>query len=376
MVGEGLQQLEVGAVEGHARSLELMCPVHHLGRKTALDAWTADPDTGAMGIAVPFPDTQPPGYAWFDDEPVFDPDRHLQLEAPAEIVMLADLGYTDAEIATKATPVAASTPFRMLSDEGAAIMLELARRLRNFATPAGDRIETMTRGGCYRSRWLRDLCTSPEVTAHLEAIYGIAIAPHAMPLHLGHLNYEPTRIEVAIDKWHHDTLPLDFVMTVTDPALVAGGRFEYFVGTKHEAAELAAAGETPPPERTVAPDFPGPGYAIALHGDMVVHRAGPVTELTERISMVNGYVALDTSRDEQSRSADLIAIDDPDALYTEWAKFAAWRSHDRLGHLLDELTFESDPQLVAARLETAIADVARAADEMRAGVRSMDHYGG
>ena len=329
-----------------------------------------------MGIAVPFPDTQPPGYEWLDDEPLFDPERHLQLESPAEIVLLADLGYDAAEIATKATPVAASSPFRVLSAEGAEVMLDVARRLKAFSAPAGDRIESMTRGGCYRSRWLRDLCISQDVTRHLEAIYGIAIAPHAMPLHLGHLNYEPSRIDTAIDKWHHDTLPLDFVLTVTDPADVPGGRFEYFLGTKHEAAELAAAGETPPPERTVAPDFPGPGYAIALHGDMVVHRAGPLTELAERISMVNGYVALDTSRDEQSRSADLIVVDDPNALYTEWAKFAAWRSHERLGSLLDELAFDPDPETVAARLDAAVAEVTRAAAEMRAGARELDHYGG
>ncbi|MEM9204223.1 MAG: hypothetical protein AAGC53_21495 [Actinomycetota bacterium] len=329
-----------------------------------------------MGIAVPFPDTQPPGYDWFDDEPVFDPERHLQLEDPTDIVMLADLGYSDAEIATKATPVAASTPFRMLTDEGAAIMLDIARRLRAFAAPAGDRIEAVVRGGCYRSRWLRDLCVSEDVTAHLEKIYGVAIAPHAMPLHLGHMNYEPKRIDTSIDKWHHDTLPLDFVMTVTDPAQVAGGRFEYFVGTKQEAAELAADGKTPPPERTVEPDFPGPGYAIALHGDMVVHRAGPLSDLTERISMVNGYVALDTSRDEQSRSADLIVVDDPNALYTEWAKFAAWRSHERLGSLLDSLDFDPDPEAVASELEAAIAEVAQAVTEMRAGARTISHYGG
>jgi len=330
-----------------------------------------------MGIAVPFPETQPPGYAWLEDEPVFDPGRHLQLEAPAEILFLADLGYDEAEIATKATPVAASSPFRMLSDEGAAIMLDRARRLRAFSTPAGDRIESVTRGGCYRSRWLRDLCTSQEVTAHLEAIYGIRIAPHAMPLHLGHLNYEPSRIDTAIDKWHHDTLPLDFVMTVTDPADVAGGRFEYFLGTRQEAAALAAAGETPPPERTVTPEFGGAGWAIALHGDMVVHRAGPLSELTERISMVNGYVSLDTSRDQQSRSADLIVVDDPHALYAEWAKFAAWRSHERLGALLADLDFDADPEAVADRLESAIADAAQAVAEMRAGAPlQIDHYGG
>ena len=44
-----------------------------------------------MGIAVPYPNTQPPGYEWFADEPVFDPARHLQLEAPADIVLLAEM---------------------------------------------------------------------------------------------------------------------------------------------------------------------------------------------------------------------------------------------------------------------------------------------
>ena len=101
---------------------------------------------------------------WFDDEPAFDPERHLRLEEPEEVVMLADLGYDQAEIATKATPVAASSPFRILSDEGATVMLDVARRLRSFARPAGNRIERMSRGGCYRSRWLRDLCTSPDVS--------------------------------------------------------------------------------------------------------------------------------------------------------------------------------------------------------------------
>ncbi len=36
--------------------------------------------------AVPFPDSLPPGYEWFPDEPAFDPDRHLQLEDPDDIV--------------------------------------------------------------------------------------------------------------------------------------------------------------------------------------------------------------------------------------------------------------------------------------------------
>jgi hypothetical protein len=211
--------------------------------------------------------------------------------------------------------------------------------------------------------------------AHLEEIYGTSIAPHPMALHLGHLNFEPTKIETSIDKWHHDTLPLDFVMMVTDPNLVDGGRFEYFHGTKHEAAELAAKGETPPESRTVAPEFPGAGYAVALHGDMVVHRAGPLHNLDERISLVNGYVALDTSLDVQGRSADLIAIDDHQVLFTEWAKMAAWRSHDRLGSLLENLEFATDRSDVIDALEHAIADVHDAISDMDSGKASADHYG-
>ena len=329
-----------------------------------------------MGIAVPFPTTQPAGYQWLDDEPSFDPDTHLQLEAPSKIVMLSELGYHDDEIATKATPVAASTPFRVLSNEGAEILLDVARRLRQFVRPAGDRIQNMLRGGCYRSRWLRDLCIDQDLSNHLEAIYGIPIAPHPMPVHLGHMNFEPNSLDNAIDKWHHDTLPLDFVMMVTDPADVDGGRFEYFVGTKHEAAELAAQGLTPPAARTVAPNFPAPGYAIALHGDMVVHRAGPLFNLDERISMVNGYVALDTSADDQSRSSDLFVVDDHQVLFTEWAKMAAWRSQGRLATLIDELPFTSDKAAVIAELESAIADTQRAIDEMRKGKDTMEHYGG
>jgi len=318
-----------------------------------------------MATAVPFPTELPTGYEWFDDEPVFDPERHLALEEPAQITMLTDLGYTDDDIAGKATPVACTTPFRLLTDEGAEIMLAVARRLRPFARPAGHRIERMVRGGCYRSRWLRDLCISPEVNDHFGQIWGIEVAPHAMPAHLGHINYDPSVADTQIDKWHHDTLPLDYVMAVTDPAKVPGGRFEYFTGTKAEAAALFAAGQQPPAERVIAPDFPGPGYAIALHGDMIVHRAAPLTELAERISMVNGYVAADTSLDVQSRTEDLIVVDDHEVLWTEWARFAAWRAQGRLAEIVEELPFSNDRDATAAKLEEAMVDVQHAIDHMR-----------
>ena len=328
----------------------------------------------SMNVAVPFPEERPVGYEWLPDEVPFDPDKHLALESPASVVDLAELGYSEAEIGPTATPVATSAPFRVLSDAGAEIMLDTARRLRRWTVRAGNRIENVVRGGCYRSRWLRDLCISPEVTEAMCRIYGTRVAPHSMPVQLGHMNFEPADPAEAVDKWHHDTVPLDYVMMVTDPTRVAGGRFEYFLGTKAEAARLAAEGRTPPPERVVVPDFPGPGYAIALHGNMVVHRAARLATPAERITMVNAYVALDRSRDDQSRVRDLVGGDDPAVLYTEWAKHAAWRALGQLGTLIETLPFHQEPDAVIACLEGAIEDVRRAIDDMRAGPREAEHY--
>ena len=72
-----------------------------------------------MTLAVPFPITQPNGHEWFDDESVVNAAQHLQLEMPTERVMHSDLGSSADEIGSKATDFAVSSPFRVLSDEGA-----------------------------------------------------------------------------------------------------------------------------------------------------------------------------------------------------------------------------------------------------------------
>ena len=295
-----------------------------------------------MSIAVPFPEELPEGYQWLSDEPPFDPERHLSLESPSQTLSLEDLGYSPEEIQDKATAFGVSEPFRILSKEGSEVMLETARRLRTYSRRAGNRIENTVRGGCYRSRWLRDLCISQDVNDLMASIYQTEISPHTMPVHLGHLNYQPSKLEEAVDKWHHDTIPLDYVMMVSDPATLSGGGFEYFVGTKMEAEELSKQGKTPPRDRVKAPKFPGPGYAVALHGNMVVHRGAPLTKPGERITMVNAYISMNCLVDDQSRSRDLIGIDDPAVLYTEWAKHASWRTQNRLQQVIDTMAFDQE----------------------------------
>ena len=89
---------------------------------------------------------------------------------------------------------------------------------------------------------------------------------------------------------------------------------------------------------------------------MVVHRAAARTAEGERITMVNSYVASDMSTNDQSRSAHLISVDDPELFWAEWARFAAWRSAGRLQLVISDLPFGSTVDQAASALEHAIAD--------------------
>jgi hypothetical protein len=117
-----------------------------------------------MATATTFPTARPEGYEWLPDEEHFDPDVHLAISEPDEVLSLGDLGYEQTTIDRCVTDVAVSSPFRLLSARGAEVLLSTARRLRAYARPASVRIENTVRGGCYRSRFLRDLCMDPAVT--------------------------------------------------------------------------------------------------------------------------------------------------------------------------------------------------------------------
>lgn len=101
---------------------------------------------------LPFPATSPVAFPPLENEPVFSAAKHLQIEMPEKIYSLADLGFSEAEIATFPTPFGATSVFRILSDEGAAAMLEVACMLEKFTT-SNARIDRNVRGGAYQSQF-------------------------------------------------------------------------------------------------------------------------------------------------------------------------------------------------------------------------------
>lgn len=324
---------------------------------------------------LPFPDPHPDGFPMLEDEPVFDAKTHLAIETPQTVLSLADLGYDAAEIETCPTGLGVTSTFRILSDEGAACLLDVARKLEPYVR-SNERISRMVRGGAYQSKFLRDLCTAPELTEAISQICGTPLLPHTIPHQLGHMNYNPLEVGENVDKWHTDTLRIDFVMFVTDPNSVEGGEFEFYRGTRHEVAERKAQGLPLDPAKIVQADLPGPGYAVLQQGNMVVHRAKGLNAPGERITMVNGYVPADTTFADFSRFDQLRLVDPNHVVAAEYVRHISWMGQEALKARIRRFEFTADRAGLAQELEQVADMLQRAANQLRDETTvAMEHFG-
>ncbi|EET49499.1 hypothetical protein [Thalassobium sp. R2A62] len=329
----------------------------------------------ALANPLPFPTKMPETFEPLANEPIFDPAKHLQIEMPEDVLSLADLGYGADAIAECPTDFGVASIFRVLSDEGAACLLDVCRQLEAFTT-SNARIARNVRGGTYRSRFLRNLCQSPELTDAMSKITGIPLLPHTIPHQMGHLNYNPLEIGENVDKWHVDTLRFDFVMFVTNPTTVEGGQFQYYKGTKDEVAELAKAGKPLDPAKMVSPNMPGPGYAVMQQGNMVVHRACGLNAPGERITMVNGYVPRDVSFPDFSRFDQLIFADPMDIVASEYGRHVNWMARERATAALDDFAFGANPDDLATHFEELASLMLESARQLRSvDTAKMEHFG-
>jgi hypothetical protein len=309
------------------------------------------------------------------EEPTFVPERHLALEKPTTVVTLADLGYDDTVIAASSTSLAITGPFRLLSEAGVAALREVSLALQNYKKSC-ERIPNMVRGAAYRSTFVRDFCLCPIVNEFLSELAGTHLAPHSLPSMLGHFNFAPEDVTKAVDKWHTDTIGMDYVLMLTNPAQFIGGKFQYFYGTKEEGATILQHQPELPLERIMTVDFPDAGYAVLQQGSLVLHRATQLQQKAERITMVNGYVSLDLRFPEQNRFRDMKSLDSSDILFPEWARYKAWVSRNKLDALIKELPFTGDRTVICAALREAIADVEAAiADIEDTSTSKMIYYG-
>lgn len=317
---------------------------------------------------------QPPGYQWLDVEPTYNPALHLRLEKPEKTWSLTDFGYSEQQIHFFHFPLAITSPFRMLSEEGLETMRATVQRLSPHAA-SSNRIANFVRGGVYRSRFLRDFCQCQEVSSFITELAGAEVLPHTMPLYQGHINLMPSDDVRDVDKWHTDTVALDYVLMLTDPATFEGGNFEYIPMTK-EAAISSLSGPRKYESKTIKVAYPEAGFAVLQQGNMVVHRATRVTSGDERTALVQSYVPTDLDRYDVSKLRDCRPIDPPEVLYTEWARHKAHLSRRKLGRLIDELPFTEDREDICRQLREAVFDVERAIVEILDNAPAqLSHYG-
>ena len=301
----------------------------------------------------------PPGYGGLESDVAWDPARHLALEPPERVTLLEEWG-ADAAGPTALSPVAITSPFRLLSDEGVAALQSICAELEQHTT-ADARTAKQVRGSIYRSEFMRGMYQDESVLAFLRGLAQAPLEPHPVSHHAIHINYAPDELARNVDQWHRDVISFDYVLMVCDPRPMRGGRFEYFLGRVEEGAALLASGEGLPPGRVASPDFPGPGWAVLQQGHRVLHRAARLEERYPRITIVGSYWTVLPDRDDPTDLETILEVDGPEIAFVEWSRFQARVAAHRLEHFaasktdfahpLDEL--QSELRSIAARLEEA-----------------------
>jgi hypothetical protein len=303
----------------------------------------------------------PPGYERLRNDVSWDAGRHLQLEPPQHVTLLDEWGQ-DAAGPTALSPVAITSPFRLLSDEGAAVLQMLCAELEQYAV-GDERIAKKVRGSIYRSQFLQGMYEDAAVLEFLRGLAQAPLEPHPVSHHAFHINYAPDDLSRNVDQWHRDVIAFDYVLMVSDPRPMRGGRFEYFVGAVEEGRELIEAGAGLPPDRVASPTFPGPGWAVLQQGHRVLHRATRLEERYPRITMVGSYWSPFPDREDPTDLETIVRVDGAEIALVEWSRFQARVAAHRLEHLAATKTdFAHAPAELQRELRTIAARLEAAAD--------------
>jgi hypothetical protein len=283
----------------------------------------------------------PPGYGVLESDVAWDPDRYLELVPPEQVVLLEEWG-PEAAGPTALSPVAISSPFRLLSDEGVEAMQAICGELK-LSAGSDHRIAKRSRGGVYRSDFLRGLYGEPRVLEFLRGLAQAPLEPHPVVHHAIHVNYAPDDLSRNVDQWHRDAVAFDYVLMVTDLRPMKGGRFEYFLGPVEEGRALLESGEGLPEDRVTSPEFPGAGWAVFQQGHRVLHRAARLEERYPRVTAVASYWTPHPEVDDPTDLQTLLRADGREIALVEWSRYAATATARKLERFAETKTDWSVP---------------------------------
>jgi hypothetical protein len=303
----------------------------------------------------------PPGFDRASADVSWDP-RYLQLEPPERVFLLDELGEGAAG-PTALSPVAITTPFRVLSDEGVDVLQRICAELEGVAT-ANERLPKSARGVVYRSEFIHGLYGDSTFLEFLRELAQAPLEPHPVAHHAAQLNFAPEDLSKNVDQWHRDVVSFDFVLMVSDPRPMKGGRFEYFAGPVEEGRELLANGSGLPEERVVKVEFPGAGWAVLQQGHRVLHRAARLEERYPRITMVGSYWTPHPAIADPTDVRTMRKADGPEIALVEWSRYKALVTARKLLRFAEtEADFARPLEEVRDALRASVADAEAAIAE-------------
>ena len=205
------------------------------------------------------------------DEPIFDPQIHLNVEKPEYVTLLPD--YRRAKH-TCGGDLAYSQPFQFLSKEGVAVMRKIVLREKPECGPSrGCRIAL--RGLYYTSPWVRDLHNCPQVLKMISDIAGEPLVPTHHINAAPQVNFSIPGMAGAAEFWHWDSISYVANFLLNDMEEMEGGDLEIIKMQKHAGMEALVNGTLKPGqvEKLV---YGPPGKMVVCQGSEVLHHVTPV----------------------------------------------------------------------------------------------------
>lgn len=330
-----------------------------MGHRLRNKKWLAPP--------LDLPKDIPAGFKLDNTEPQFDPALHLQLEFPAAVFtsgfvrrpfrLLSDdqpfsLGYTE--------------PFRLLSDEGVRVLQGIVAK-NEIHAKSNERIPKCLRGLGYRSEFMRSLTYSPDVVDLFSRLAGIPLAPHGMPMNIGHVNFgrkiHAGASPVIVDQWHVDSVDYVCVLILSDLSETIGGRLEVLhkQGVRENNDFMRKGVRESNLVRSVA--YPGAGYCIFMQGSQILHRVSPVLSApVPRISCVTSYMSRNVFDCDATRYHTFSHQDPVHVAPVEFARHQAWRIRGIMDFVVKKAEFgKHDADELGTLLREAGATLERSA---------------
>ncbi len=322
---------------------------------------------------LPFPGFSPSSFPIVDDEPPFDPERHLALEMPESTARLEEFGYDRATVGQCPTDLAITAPFSILSDAGVKALFEVGAAFKKIGTLTEnhpDAAYLKPRGCAYSSRFVRSLWTCERVNELFSDIAGVKLAPHPLPSAGAAFIFAPEDPAKTNQGWHLDSVGFACVIALNDPDTLAGGGLQYYRGTREDIAELigVSPGELRtsigrlgdlPEKNTMTVKFPRAGHGVLMQGNLVLHRGEPMRAKAARTMFVPSYIPVDVGYPDVTNWQEMSTWSSP-TLRAEYARHKAWRAKQVLERMTGELSIDDDPAAFKRAIQLALDELSEA----------------